>query len=126
MASAYDPHPDREYAAIRSAAALIDVSPLFKYLLKGRDAARLLDRMVTRDVTKCRVGLEDVSESVGALSLQGPLSRAVLQNACAADFAALKYFRLLQTSIRDVPVTISRTGYTGDLGYEIWVDAERA
>src|SRR5262245_40131712 len=56
MASAYDPHPDREYAAIRSSAALIDVSPLYKYVISGRDAMRLLDRMVTRDVTKCRVG----------------------------------------------------------------------
>src|SRR5688500_3234722 len=56
IASAYDPHPDREYAAVRNAAALFDVSPLYKYLITGRDAARLLDRMVTRDVTKCAVG----------------------------------------------------------------------
>src|SRR5881628_1387914 len=56
VASAYDPHPDREYAAIRNAAALIDVSPLYKYIVAGPDAARLLDRMVTRDVTRCRVG----------------------------------------------------------------------
>src|SRR5262245_62580885 len=56
MASAYDPHPDREYAAIRNAAALIDVSALYKYLITGRDAVRLLDRMVTRDVTRCAVG----------------------------------------------------------------------
>src|SRR5438105_14085414 len=56
VASAYDPHPDREYAAIRSSAALLDVSPLKKYLIAGRDAARLLDRMVTRDVGKCAVG----------------------------------------------------------------------
>src|SRR5207244_9379738 len=56
MASAYDPHPDREYAAIRNAAALLDVSPLFKYRITGRDAARLLDRMVTRDVVKLAVG----------------------------------------------------------------------
>src|SRR4029434_10353666 len=55
VASAYDPHPDREYAAVRNAAALFDVSPLCKYLITGRDGARLLDRMVTRDVTKCRV-----------------------------------------------------------------------
>lgn len=47
MASAYDPHPDREYAAIRNAAALIDVSPLHKYRITGLDAAGLLDRMVT-------------------------------------------------------------------------------
>src|SRR5262245_13810488 len=56
VASAYDPHPDREYAAIRNAAALIDVTPLYKYLIKGPDSVRLLDRMVTRDVTRCEIG----------------------------------------------------------------------
>src|SRR5438876_4378613 len=176
MASAYDPHPDREYAAIRSAAALIDVSPLYKYRITGRDAARLLDRMVTRDVTKLRVGqvfytpwcdvagkviddgtisrldegtfrltsadsslrwlamnavgmevvIEDVSERIGALAIQGPLARAVLAQVSPADLAALKYFRLVQTTVRDIPVTISRTGYTGDLGYEVWVQATEA
>jgi aminomethyltransferase len=176
MASAYDPIPDREYAAIRNAAALIDVSPLYKYLITGRDSVRLLDRMVTRDVTKCRqgqvfytpwcdvegkviddgtisrldertfrltsadsslrwlrmnaigmeVGIEDVSERTAALSLQGPLSREVLRQVSPADLASLKYFRLVKTSVRDVPVTISRTGYTGDLGYEIWIEADRA
>src|SRR5687768_18379465 len=57
VASAYDPHPDREYAGIRNAAALFDVSPLHKYLITGRDAARLLDRMVTRDVSRSADGL---------------------------------------------------------------------
>src|SRR5437763_3174664 len=56
VASAYEPHPDREYAAVRNAAALLDVSPLYKYRITGRDASRLLDRMVTRDVAKARVG----------------------------------------------------------------------
>jgi aminomethyltransferase len=176
MASAYDPHPDREYAAIRSAAALIDVSPLYKYRLTGRDSARLLDRMITRDMTKLKlgqvyytpwcdgtgkviddgtvsrlgdsayrltsadsslrwlhmnavgmeVGIEDVSEHLGALSLQGPLARAILAQVSPADLTTLKYFRLVETTVREIPVTISRTGYTGDLGYEIWVDASRA
>src|SRR5688500_2338200 len=176
VASAYDPHPDREYAAIRNAAALLDVSPLYKYLVTGPDAARLLDRMVTRDVAKCAVGqvlytpwcdlhgkviddgtvsrldegtfrltsaepnqrwlhmnahgldvtIEEVSAKVGALALQGPNARAILQQVSPADFDTLKYFRLVHTKIRDVAVTISRTGYTGDLGYEIWVDAQRA
>jgi aminomethyltransferase len=176
VASAYDPHPDREYAAIRNAAALLDVSPLYKYLITGRDASRLLDRMVTRDVAKCAVGqvlytpwcdlhgkviddgtvsrldegtfrltsaepnlrwlhmnahglevtIEEISAKVGALALQGPNSRAILQQVSQADFNTLKYFRLAHTKIRDVPVTISRTGYTGDLGFEIWVDAQRA
>jgi aminomethyltransferase len=72
------------------------------------------------------VAIEDVSERIGALSLQGPLARAVLQRLSGADLAMLKYFRLVRTTVRDIPVTISRTGYTGDLGYEIWVDRERA
>jgi glycine cleavage system T protein (aminomethyltransferase) len=176
VASAYEPHPDREYAAIRNAAALLDVSPLYKYRISGPDAARLLDRMVTRDVTKCGVGqvlytpwcdargkviddgtisrldertfrltsaepnlrwlsmnavgldvaIENVSERTGALALQGPSSRAILQQLTPADLSRLKYFRLVHTTVREIPVTISRTGYTGDLGYELWVDAERA
>jgi aminomethyltransferase len=176
VASAYDPHPDREYASIRSAAALIDVSPLHKYRITGPHATRLLDRMVTRDVTRCAVGqvlytpwcdahgkviddgtisrldertfrltsaepnlrwlamnavgldvaVEDMSARTAALAIQGPLSRTILEQVSPADFSALKYFRLVHTTINDILVTISRTGYTGDLGYEIWVDAERA
>jgi len=176
MASAYDPHPDREYAAIRNAAALIDVSPLHKYMVTGTDSRRLLDRMITRDMTKCSVGqvyytpwcdaagkviddgtvsrlaettyrltsadsslrwlrmnavgmdvqIRDVSEQVGALALQGPLSLAIIVEASSADLAKLKYFRVVEATVAGVPVHVSRTGYTGDLGYEIWVDASRA
>ena len=176
VASAYDPHPEREYAAVRNAAALFDVSPLYKYRIGGRDAARLLDRMVTRDVTKCAVGqvlytpwcdaegkviddgtisrlddatfrltsaepnlrwlsmnavgldvtIEEVSARTAALALQGPRSRTILEELSPANLRELKYFRLVHTTVRDIPVTISRTGYTGDLGYELWVDAERA
>src|SRR5688572_22560295 len=176
MASAYDPHPDREYAAIRNAAALFDVSPLHKYVITGRDATRLLDRLITRDVTKLKPGqvyytpwcdaagkvvddgtlsrldertyrftsadssvrwlqmnavgmdvrIEDVSESLAALALQGPLSRKILQQLTPLDLAQLKYFRVATTTVRSIPVSISRTGYTGDLGYEIWVDAAGA
>lgn len=176
MASSYEPHPDREYAAVRSAAALFDVSPLHKYLLSGRDASRLLDRLITRDVTKLKVGqvyytpwcdaagkvvddgtlsrlseatfrltsadsslrwlhmnavgmdvaIDDVTERVATLALQGPLARAILSQLSPLDLAALKYFRVAATTIRGIPVTISRTGYTGDLGYEIWVDASEA
>ncbi|HEV8129114.1 MAG TPA: aminomethyltransferase family protein [Candidatus Eisenbacteria bacterium] len=176
MASAYDPHPDREYAAIRNAAALIDVSPLYKYRITGKDAQRLLDRMITRDMAKLKVGqvyytpwcdahgkviddgtvtrlaesayrltsadsslrwlhlnaagmdvaIEDISEKMAAMSLQGPLSRAILSNATGVDLSSLKYFRMMEARIGDVPVAVSRTGYTGDLGYEIWVAAEQA
>jgi aminomethyltransferase len=176
MASSYDPHPDREYAAVRSAAGLFDVSPLHKYRVTGRDACRLLDRTITRDVTKLKVGqvyytpwcdaagkvvddgtlsrldestyrltsadsswrwlhmnavgmevsIEDVSERVATLALQGPSSRTILETLSPLDFATLKYFRVARTTLRGIPVTISRTGYTGDLGFEIWVEAAQA
>ena len=176
VASAYEPHPDREYAAVRSSAALFDVSPLHKYRISGPHATHLLDRMVTRNVRTSRVGqvlytpwcdahgkviddgtisrlddrtyrltsaepsmrwlamnavglnvtIDDVSERTAALALQGPLARAILEQLSPADFGALKYFRLVETTVRAIPVTISRTGYTGDLGYELWVDAEQA
>lgn len=175
VASAYDPSPEREYAAIRNAAALFDVSPLHKYIISGPDASRLLDRMVTRDVTKCDVGqvlytpwcdargkmiddgtisrldedrfrltcaepnlrwlsmnavgmdvaIEDVSESIAALALQGPSSRRILEQ-LTPDVSGLRYFRFVNTTLRGTPVTISRTGYTGDLGFEIWMDARHA
>ena len=176
MASGYDPHPDREYAAARSSAALFDVSPLHKYMITGRDASRLLDRMITRDVTKLKPGqvyytpwcdaagkvvddgtlsrldettyrltsadssvrwlhmnavgmdvaIDDVSQKVATLALQGPLSRAILSRLSSQDLSTLKYFRVTRTTLRDIPVGISRTGYTGDLGYEIWVDSGQA
>jgi aminomethyltransferase len=174
--SAYEAHHEHEYNAIRNAAALIDISPLYKYLVAGRDATRLVDRIITRDATKVAVGqviytpwcdergtviddgtvtrlddqmwrwtaadpslrwfrqnaagldvtVEDVSEEVAALALQGPTSRALLSAAAGADVAGLKYFRMTPGEIDGAPVHISRTGYTGDLGYEIWMPAERA
>ena len=176
VASAYELSHEREYHAIRNAAALFDVSPLYKYLVTGHDAARLLDHVVTRNVGKAKVGqvlytpwcdavgkqiddgtisvldehtfrmtaadpnlrwlhlnssglqvsIEDVSERTAALSLQGPNSRAILQIAAERDLSGLKYFRLTSARIRGIPVTISRTGYTGDLGYEVWVEAAQA
>src|SRR5204862_2149411 len=54
--SAYEAHHEHEYNAIRNAAALIDISPLFKYRVKGKDATRLVDRVVTRDLGKVAVG----------------------------------------------------------------------
>ena len=173
-AGSYELTHEREYWAIRNSGALFDVSPLYKYLITGPDALRLLNRIVTRDVSKCAVGqvmytpwcdeagkviddgtisrldertfrltsadpnlrwlhqnafrlnvhTADVSDTTAALSLQGPNSRAILKRLCDADLDKLKYFRVTSTKIRDIPVQISRTGYTGDLGYEIWVDAK--
>ena len=54
--SAYETHHEHEYNAIRNSAALIDVSPLFKYLITGRDATRLVDRVIARDLRKVSAG----------------------------------------------------------------------
>src|SRR2546430_5265558 len=174
--SAYETHHDHEYNAIRNATALIDISPLFKYRVTGRDATRLVDRVITRDMRKVSIGqviytpwcdeygkviddgtvsrleentyrwtaadpslrwftqnaigldveIEDISESVAAVALQGPTSGRLLTSLIADGIANLKYFRVTKGTIAGVPVEISRTGYTGDLGYEIWIASEQA
>ena len=174
--SAYEGHHEHEYNAIRNAAALIDVSPLYKYKVTGRDAARFVDRIITRDVAKMAVGqvfytpwcdergrviddgtvarleenvfrwtaadpslrwfrqnahgldvvVDDVSEEIAALALQGPTSARLLRSAASADIEKLKYFRVTSGTIAGVKVEISRSGYTGDLGYEIWMPARDA
>jgi aminomethyltransferase len=73
------------------------------------------------------VNIEDISESVAALALQGPTSGRLLRSLVKdADIENLKYFRVTTGTIAGVPVEVSRTGYTGDLGYEIWIAAEQA
>jgi len=169
--SVYEVHHEHEYNAIRNAAALIDISPLYKYLVTGKDATKLVNRVITRDIRKVSVGqviyccwcdeqgkviddgtitrldenkyrwtaadpslrwfrqnginmdvqIEDISEKAAALALQGPTSGKLLKSVAEADIANLKYFRVTHGKIAGVPVDISRTGYTGDLGYEIWV-----
>ncbi len=169
--SVYEVHHEHEYNAIRNASALIDISPLYKYLISGKDATKLVNRVITRDVNKVAVGqviyccwcdeqgkviddgtvtrleenkyrwtaadpslrwfkqsaismdveIDDISEKTAALALQGPTSGKLLKSVAEADVANLKYFRMTSGKIAGVPVDISRTGYTGDLGYEIWV-----
>ncbi|MEZ4455693.1 MAG: NAD(P)-binding protein [Gemmatimonadales bacterium] len=69
------------------------------------------------------VAIEDVSDRLGALALQGPLSRDILNQAAEQSLDGLKYFRVMKNRIAGTDVEISRTGYTGDLGFEIWVPA---
>jgi aminomethyltransferase len=174
--SAYADAHDIEYNAIREAAALIDVSPLYKYIVSGPDALRLVDRVVTRDATKMSVGgviytpwcdengkvvddgtihrldearyrwtaadpqlrwlrfnsrgldvtIDEETEATAALALQGPLSRDVLEAATGESFADLRYFRRRASQVGKIKVDVSRTGYTGDLGYELWIPAASA
>ena len=138
--SSYEPLHEHEYNAIRNATALIDVSPLFKYLVRGKDAAALVDRVITRDAARLEPGqviytpwcnedgriiddgtvsrldedyfrwtaadpslrwisqqasgldvtVDDVSEGVAALAVQGPTSAALLRKVADADIDTLK------------------------------------
>jgi aminomethyltransferase len=72
------------------------------------------------------VQVEDVSEQVAALAVQGPTSARLLKAVADVDLDPVKYFRMTRGRIDDVPVEISRTGYTGDLGYEVWMPWARA
>jgi aminomethyltransferase len=76
-------------------------------------------------VGRHRVEIEDVSEQFGVLAVQGPSSRAILSG-LDPRVAKLEYFGLTKARIGGVPVTVSRTGYTGDLGFEIWTAADNA
>jgi aminomethyltransferase len=176
-ASLYEINHEREYFAIRNSAALIDVSPLYKYEFRGPDAQRALNRIMTRDLTRCAIGqvlytpwcddrgkviddgtvarlapdyfrvtaaepnlawfqdcsdrmdvsIADVSEDLAALAVQGPASRAVLQQLVEGlNLVELKYYHVTEAQIGRLPVSISRTGYTGDLGYELWISADHA
>jgi glycine cleavage system T protein (aminomethyltransferase) len=176
VVGSYDLTLDREYWAIRNSAALIDVTPLMKYIIKGKDASRLLNRVITRDMDKLKVGqvyytgwcddegkliddgtisrldegsyrmtsadpnlrwlsmnsvgldvdITEVTDKVAALSFQGPNSRKILNKVSDDPVDGLKYFRLMHNKVDGIPVTISRTGYTGDLGFEIWMEAKDA
>lgn len=72
------------------------------------------------------VKIEDISDDWGILSVQGPTSRDYINALVADDISGLKFFRTVQTKIDGVSVWVSRTGYTGDLGYEIWVEKKDA
>jgi len=178
VASLYEPvFHEREYFAIRNSAALIDISPLFKYEVSGSEAGHLVDRIMTRDISRCAVGqviyspwcddagkviddgtisrlgekkfrltsahpnlrwfqdagsgldarVVDVTQGLAALALQGPKSRQILQQVVSGiDFEALPYFRLAHGAVDNQPLTVTRTGYTGDLGYELWIRPEDA
>jgi len=175
-ANTYNVDHTHEYVAVRTACAVFDSSPLYKYHIYGPDALKLINRVVTKDVSRYGVGrclytpwcddegkiiddgvlahlkeqtfrltsaaptlywlednavglnvtIDDASEKLAVLALQGPYSRALLKTLSKADFDQLPYFNIIDTKLADIPVAVSRTGYTGDLGYEIWVEPHLA
>ena len=165
-----------EYFAARNAAGVFDLSPMTKYRVSGPDAHAYLDRLVTRDLSKLRVGrvmycvwcndqgqvmddgtifrlgehdfrlcsqerhldwltwsalgfnvdIADETSEVAALALQGPTSCSVLKRLGCAGVDQLKPFDLADFDFHGRKVMVSRTGFTGDLGYELWINPDHA
>tara|TARA_B110000438_G_scaffold301854_1_gene357844 strand:- start:782 stop:2014 length:1233 start_codon:yes stop_codon:yes gene_type:complete len=175
-ATKYELSHENEYFSIRTKAGLLDISPLYKYIIEGPDAQFFLNRLVTRNINICKkyqvmytpwcdeggkqiddgtiqklddnkfrltsaepnlewllhnsnslnIQIIDETEATAALAIQGPNSLKILNKVSSKSLDSLKFFWLTQTKLKDIPVTISRTGYTGDLGYEIWLSPENA
>ena len=66
----------------------------------------------------------DESNKIAALALQGPNSRDIINSISSKSINSLKFFEIIDTKLKDINVSISRTGYTGDLGYEIWINPD--
>jgi aminomethyltransferase len=161
-----------EYFAVRSGCAVMDLTPMEKYRITGKDAYAYLDRLLTRDISTLKPGrvtyvvwcddagkviddgtlfqfgeqdyrlcsqhhqldwllmsasgydvqIETETHDVAALAVQGPTSYSVLTAAGIGGLEQLKPFGIVDLRCGDIPVTVSRTGYTGDLGYEVWVE----
>ena len=173
----YDYCHEPEYMAFRHAAGLLDVTPLFKYHVSGKDAAAFLARVMVKDIRKLKlhqvayacwcdeqgkilddgtvarldenfyritaaapnydwflrhsrgfdVEIEDVSEKIATLAIQGPFSLDILKNVVTGcDLDKLNFFRSTSAKMDGLDAVITRTGYTGDLGYEIWVENKDA
>lgn len=160
-----------EYFAVRSGCAVMDLTPMEKYRITGKDAYAYLDRLLTRDISTLKPGrvtyvvwcndegkviddgtlfqfgeqdyrlcsqhhqldwllmsasgydvqIETETHDVAALAVQGPTSYSVLTAAGIDGLEQLKPFGIVDLHCGDIPITVSRTGYTGDLGYEVWV-----
>ena len=165
-----------EYTAMRNTAGVLDITPMHKYDIKGTDAIKFVDKLVTRNVTEIKSGqvmyiiwcnedgnviddgtvfcfnsnhlrifcaernlnwfsdtaigfnveVEDVSDTIAALAFQGPLSCKILNLLNVKDIENLKPFYFDNFDLNGCKVTISRTGFSGDLGYEIWCKNEDA
>ena len=168
---------EQEYFAIRNGTTLYDLTPMVKYRIAGPSALAFLNRLVTRDISKLKVGrvaycvwcddaghliddgtvfrlseneyrlctaerqldwllssaigfdqlvIEEVTEQIAALAMQGPTSYAVLANAGFVGVEHLEPFEIGTFDAAGVRLMVSRTGFTGDLGYELWMDPSSA
>ncbi|MGD8577675.1 MAG: aminomethyltransferase family protein [Lysobacterales bacterium] len=169
--------PEYEYFCIRNGCGVYDISPMQKYRITGADAQAMLDRMVTRDLSKLRdnrvtyvvwctdegrlvddgtifrlgpeefmltcgspctawlrmaaygfeeVHVEDISDRMAALAFQGPTTCAVLKRMGLDGIEQARRFDIRHFSFHGDRLMVSRTGFTGDLGYELWIKPELA
>ncbi len=175
-ANSYNVVNDFEYFAFRHSAGLVDITPLFKYKVSGKDSMMFLSRLMVKDISKLKlnqatyccwcddrgmviddgtvmrfgdndyfvtaadpsyswfsrfikkldVQIEDITDTYCGLALQGPKSRDILKRMCDANLDKLKFFWTTSAKADGFDFKISRTGYTGDLGYELWVKNENA
>ena len=165
-----------EYTAMRNTAGVLDITPMHKYDIKGADAIKFVDKLVTRNVSEIKSGqvmyiiwcnedgnviddgtvfcfdsnhlrifcaernlnwfsdtaigfdveVKDVSDTIAALAFQGPLSCKILNLLNVKNIENLRPFYFDDFDLNGCKVTISRTGFSGDLGYEIWCKNEDA
>ncbi len=165
-----------EYFAVRSGCSVMDLTPMEKYRISGRDSRQFLDRLLTRDISNLKPGrvtyvvwcnddgkviddgtlfqladddyrlcsqhhqldwlmmsaagfdvqVRNETHDVAALAVQGPTAYSVLTYAGVEGLDELRPFGIAELRCGDIPVTVSRTGYTGDLGYEVWIEPEQA
>ena len=166
-----------EYFCIRNMCGTYDITPMQKYLITGNDAEAMLDRMITRDLTKLKVNrvtyvvwctdagrviddgtifklgpqkflltcgspslawlrkscfgykdvnVKDKSDEIAALAFQGPTSCETLKAMGLDGIEMLKPFGIMYFPFKSGELMVSRTGFTGDLGYELWIDPDLA
>jgi len=169
----YHSDPNDEHDAVREAAGLFDMSPLKKVFVRGADAARVVDHVITRDMTATQPGMSaygailteqgtvcddaiianngsgewmhchgsgdsmqrlqesaagldvdiELDDDLHNISLQGPKALQLLAAHTPIDLAAMPYFHHQATELFGHPCRLSRTGYSGERGYEIFAGA---
>ncbi|ARN72671.1 aminomethyltransferase family protein [Oceanicoccus sagamiensis] len=166
-----------EYFCVRNTCGTYDICPMQKYRISGSDAEAMLNRMVTRDISKLKqdrvtyvcwctdegrmvddgtifrlgedtfmltcgspsiawlrksafgfkdIKIVDQSDDIAALSFQGPTSCEVLKKMGLNGIEQLRPFGIQKFAFKDGEIMVSRTGFTGDLGYELWVEPNLA
>lgn len=95
------------------------------YMLVGSTACRYKDiPWLEKYKEGMKVYVTDITSAYGLLSVQGPKSRLLLNEICADSVSGLKYFNFMRTKIEDISVLVSRTGFTGEVGFELYIPSE--